>query len=295
MNKPSVFSLQFENVPPELAREHRWVLWRYVWSDRDGKVGRWTKMPCQATGYAAKPNDASTWTTFDDALRASRSRVFDGIGFCLGDGWAGIDLDHCRTDHGVIGAALAAVRRIDCYLEVSPSGTGFKAIGRSERIGGQVDFGVRPASFTTWQGPRFFTITGRTHGSGRATTDITSLLSEWFVDRAPLGRFGPIPSFLSLGDTRGTERIERFTDDEVVRRILASPQADKFLRLVRADLSDYGGDHSRADQALVSILAYWCQGDLDQVDRLFRDSGLMRPKWNTASYRRATLSKAVSR
>ncbi len=98
---------------------------------------------------------------------------------------------------------------------------------------------------------------------------------------------------------RGTERItdadvyRKLTDDEIVERILVSPQANKFIKLVRGDLSDYGKDHSRADQALVSILAYWCQGDFDQIDRLFRQSALMRDKWNVCSYRRATLLKAV--
>jgi putative DNA primase/helicase len=64
---------------------------------------------------------------------------------------------------------------------------------------------------------------------------------------------------------------------------------------VRGDLSDYGDDHSRADQALVNILLYWCEGDLAQVDRLFRQTGLMRDKWNVESYRRATLGKAAQR
>ena len=77
--------------------------------------------------------------------------------------------------------------------------------------------------------------------------------------------------------------------------LLASPQADKFVRLVRGDMSEYGNDHSRADLALLANLHYWCQGNLEQVDRLFRQSGLMRDKWNSLSYRRSTLLKVVRR
>lgn len=42
------------------------------------------------------------------------------------------------------------------------------------------------------------------------------------------------------------------------------------------------------------MLAFWCGGDTDQMDRLFRQSTLMRDKWNRNDYREATLSKAVA-
>ena len=31
---------------------------------------------------------------------------------------------------------------------------------------------------------------------------------------------------------------------------------------------------------LVQMLAFWCGGDVEQMDRLFRQSGLMRNKWD---------------
>ena len=49
-----------------------------------------------------------------------------------------------------------------------------------------------------------------------------------------------------------------------------------------------------ASKALVCILAPWCS-DTDQIDRLFRQTALMRAKWDTSSYRTATLAKAVRR
>jgi primase-polymerase (primpol)-like protein len=87
---------------------------------------------------------------------ADRSRRFDGVGFVLGDGWAGIDLDHCRDDDGqIIDAAWMPLARLTCYVEVSPSGHGPKAIGRAARIGGEVNLGAEPIAFTTWTGARF--------------------------------------------------------------------------------------------------------------------------------------------
>ena len=149
---------------------------------------------------------------------------------------------------------------------------------------------------TPWHGARFFAVTGDVDEHvGDPTVDLTQFINDAFPGRHPTTRLGPVPAYIRVRDTRGTEGIERFTDDQVVERILATPQAEKFLRLVRGDLSEHGDDHSRADQALCSILAYHCQGDLEQVDRLFRQTRLMRPKWNVGSYRRATLQKAVQR
>ena len=83
-------------------------------------------------------------------------------------------------------------------------------------------------------------------------------------------------------------------DDDVLITAATAVNRTKFLKLFRGDLSGYNNDRSRADQALVNILVYWCNGDLEQADRLFRQSNLMRDKWETRSYRLATLQKAAA-
>ena len=52
----------------------------------------------------------------------------------------------------------------------------------------------------------------------------------------------------------------------------------KFAALWAGDRTGYGSP-SEADLALCNLLAFWTQ-DADQIDRLFRQSGLMRPKWD---------------
>jgi hypothetical protein len=42
------------------------------------------------------------------------------------------------------------------------------------------------------------------------------------------------------------------------------------------------------------MLAFWCGGDTEQMDRLFRKSGLMRDKWERDDYRASTLNRAVN-
>lgn len=277
MARPIALAVHVDGIPDALRADDRWVLWRY---ERRGD-DHWSKLPYHPDGAAAKSNDPATWSSFADACAAYRSGRFDGLGFVLGDGWAGLDFDHCATRPAFDGV----------YVERSPSGTGFKVIGRASRIGGEVNYRTTPASRTPWSSARYFAVTG--HGDGDPLTDLTALLDAWVPTTPPVAD-RRLPAFLPRS-TRGTEALPTASDDQIVARILASAQADKFVALVRGDLSAYGGDHSRADQALASILVYWTQGDLDQVDRLFRQSALMRDKWNVASYRHATLAKAVTR
>jgi primase-polymerase (primpol)-like protein len=70
------------------------------------------------------------------------------------------------------------------------------------------------------------------------------------------------------------------TDEELIRRAQGAKNGAKFRKLWAGDTSDYGGDHSRADAALCSLLAYYTNGNQARIDRLFRLSGLYRQKWD---------------
>ena len=50
---------------------------------------------------------------------------------------------------------------------------------------------------------------------------------------------------------------------------------------------------NEADAALLGILGFYCRGDRDQMDRLFRRFGLYRDKWDRADYRERTLDLAL--
>ncbi len=84
-------------------------------------------------------------------------------------------------------------------------------------------------------------------------------------------------------------------DERVIELCRRAKNSDKFERLFdRGDASEYEHDDSRADQALVSVFAFYTQ-DPDQLDRLFRGSALYWPeKWGKRSdYRRRTIEKAL--
>ena len=83
------------------------------------------------------------------------------------------------------------------------------------------------------------------------------------------------------------------SDESVIAKALASKQGEKFRSLREGNIPE-GISHSEADLSYCTMLAFWCGGDTDQMDRLFQKSGLMRDKWNREDYRIATLNKAVA-
>ncbi len=80
-------------------------------------------------------------------------------------------------------------------------------------------------------------------------------------------------------------------DIELITRMRQNPDYDA---LWRGEMSKYNDDHSSADMALCSELAYWFGRDASRIDSAFRQSGLMRDKWNRDDYRERTLDRAIT-
>ena len=91
---------------------------------------------------------------------------------------------------------------------------------------------------------------------------------------------GASPIVLSMDDHDLIDRLRR--------------KSLKNERLWMGDTGDFNDDHSRADQALCNELAYYTGKDPERMDRLFRQSGLWRDKWNREDYRTATIDRAIA-
>lgn len=160
--KPSKMEVRVDGIPVEMRASPRWLLWKWDWKQTRQK---WDKPPRTMTGALGDCSDPDKWCAFDDAVRAYRNGArFDGIGFALGDGYAGVDLDRCRDpETGVIAPwAQAIISKLGTYVEVSPSGTGIKLFCRGSLASGRrvIEFpdGSRLEMFDTG---RYFTVTGR--------------------------------------------------------------------------------------------------------------------------------------
>lgn len=80
---------KYKNVPEELKILKRWVCFRIENIEGENK-----KMPINAiNGNYAKSNDPLTWTRFKLAINGCVKYKCDGLGFMLGDGIFGVDLD----------------------------------------------------------------------------------------------------------------------------------------------------------------------------------------------------------
>lgn len=69
-------------------------------------------------------------------------------------------------------------------------------------------------------------------------------------------------------------------DAELIQKATAARNGAKLRRLWAGDTSGHGKDDSAADLALCDLLAFWTGPDPTRIDSLFRQSGLMRRKWD---------------
>ena len=163
-------SRDFSRIPDAMKQARRWVCW-----DENKKPVN----PITLSG--AQPNNPGTWSTFAIAeaaigkpcVVAGEPGTVQGVGFMMGDGWTGIDLDG-GAEHGsgeVPQSVIDAFTALGTYTEYSKSGSGYHVIGlyRGERLEG--------SSFTWKEGTpeqfgvemyfsgRYFAITGNVYGA----------------------------------------------------------------------------------------------------------------------------------
>ena len=282
--------LSAENIPTELKSISRWLLWRL--ETRNGKA---TKTPYQVSGAFAKVNDPATWTTFDDALAAYLAGGFSGLGVALSsdDDLLGIDLDKClNPDTGELDdEAAAIVAMLPTYCEISPSGRGLRLFGFGKLPQG----GRRKGKVEMYEAGRYLTVTGHRFNGHDALAEITPQLAE--VHARIFGK--PAVSKPVDAKTRPADPPD-LNDAALLDKARRARNGATFDALWSGDTSGHGGDHSAADQALCNELAFYTGNDPSRVDRLFRQSGLMRDKWDKVhysdgrTYGQATVEKAIS-
>jgi len=83
--------------------------------------------------------------------------------------------------------------------------------------------------------------------------------------------------------TTGPKVEFKFDDSRLIDKILESQNGAKILSLLNGDHGSHASQ-SEADQALCNHLAFWTGKDADQMDRIFRRSGLLRDKWDKKHY-----------
>ena len=272
-------------IPDALVEREQWVCWRE--EDRDGKP---TKVPVIPTsGAFASTTDPDTWTGFETALEFLETGEADGVGFVFSedDPIVGVDLDDCREPEtaAVDSPAQDIIERLDSYTEVSPSGTGFHVLV----AGALPDGRNRRGSVELYDSARFFTVTGD-HVDGTPARvarrqDALDAIHRDYVQDDDQGNVDPGRPLASGGVAHadpGGDAVD-LEDTEVLENARTAENGEKFEQLWTGSTAGYDS-HSEADMALCCLLAFWTGGDRSQMDRLFRQSGLMRGKWDEVHY-----------
>lgn len=276
-------------IPEELKAHPRWVCCTN------------NKLPLDPkTGKAADSTDPATWASYATAAAAVAPLGCRGIGFVLGDGVAGIDIDHCidPATGAVDARALDIVAAMQSYTEISPSGTGLHILfcGRKpgpacrRALGGGLGLEM-------YDGGRYFTVTGRSwQDPPLPLADRAAEAAE--IYRQYLDKPKPAATTAAQAPPVQPRPAGAPSDAEILEKAKQAKGGDKLAALLAGDWQAYAASHSEADLALCNLLAFWLGADKARMDAAFRASGLYRPKWDQRrgadTYGNITLARALA-
>jgi hypothetical protein len=280
--KPKFLHPKLNRIPDELCGFNNWVVWKAVI-----KGGKWAKVPFNPkNGKPASSTDPATWSVINSVCHTLGGGGYDGIGFMLSkdNQIIGIDLDHCRNPGtGEIKAwAHEIIKSIDSYTEISPSGTGIRIFV----IAKLPPNGRKKGNIEMYDSKRYLTVTGYElmglHRIRSRQEEVEQLHNSIFGEQKVID--------IQQAKEFKTNNLE---DEKVIEKALAASNSDKFQSLYNGDTSGYPSQ-SEADLALCNHLAFWCNGDAGQIDRIFRTSGLYREKWDREDYSQRTIDNAIT-
>ena len=285
----NVVPRRFSDIPQELKNLPNWICWKAVPQPRPDDPGHIGKIPINPrTGGGAMSNNPDTWTDFDTAVKASEQ--FTGIGFMFGNSpFFGVDIDGIEPDirefldggNGIVSEFIHALRS---YAELSPSGKGIHIICRGELPQGA----RRRGNVEMYDSGRFFTVTGNSIGGYAAVEDCTEAIK-------PLHE-----KYLGGARSEPAQRIVQTTPlpcsvSEVLEAASRAKNGSRFQALYAGNCSEYASQ-SEADMAFCNMLAFWTGRNAALMDEIFRNSGLMRDKWDRrqsgSTYGALTIQKA---
>ena len=285
-NNQGYLKIKTDNIPAELTQCDQWVVWK-----AEEKNGKLTKVPyCVHNLNHAKTNDSNTWGTFDQAVDLYDQGGYSGIGFVLTkhDPYVAGDIDNCIVDGDLSTQSHEIISQVDTYTEISPSGAGIRFICKAVNL----PKGLKNPRLELYSSGRYVTITGHIIDDIGATA-----IEERYVEVKQL--YKKYSSSINQGKSPVVSDHGKLTKDDkkIISKILKSNQRFKFNELYNGHIDDYPSP-SEADLALCCILAFWCQKDTSQIDRLFRSSKLFREKWDEKhgdqTYGELTIAKAVA-
>lgn len=282
----------FNEIPTELKNLPQWVLWR-----KETRNGKLTKIPYQFNGEMAQANNRRTWSTFATAVKFYLEGDYDGIGFVFSrqDNYVGIDLDKCVVDGKTNAFSTEIIDTLDSYTEFSPSGKGIHIIIKGSLPQSVLGTGRKNTKhgLEIYSYGRYFSFTGNRENSNdvyERTDELAEVFETYFDD----------------SDIQGRVNLVEFEKDEIKisnealwERMFRSKKGDEIRSLFNGNVIH--DDHSASDLSLMNHLAFWTGKSATRMDAMFRETSLMRDKWDvihfsdtSETYGERTIGKAIS-
>ncbi|HDR8114723.1 TPA: DNA primase [Bacillus cereus] len=266
----------FNEIPTELKNLPQWVLWRK--EERNGKP---TKIPYQANGEMAQANNRRTWSTFATAVKFYLEGDYDGIGFVFSrqDNYIGIDIDKCVVAGKTNTFATEIIDTLDSYTEFSPSGKGIHIIIKGNLPQSVLGTGRKNTKhgLEIYSYGRFFTFTGNRENSNDVydrTDELAEVFEQYFDDSDIQGR-------VNLAEFEKDEI--KISNDALWEKMFRSKNGDEIRSLYNGSLINK--DHSASDLSLCNHLAFWTGKSATRMDSMFRETSLIRDKWDVIHFR----------
>lgn len=284
----------------ELSPHRHWLLYRKEPVTKGRNKGKITKIPYQPNGYKAKPTDPKTWTTYNKAKDAMETGKFDGIGYALtaDEGYICIDLDHCvnpetrKIDPWAMDIIGIVEEAGGTYSEVSPSGTGIHLWGRGklpDNKSGIHQTMKNGHDVEMYTNAHYMTVTGEPRND-TALKDIQPAIDKILT----MLKKPPAASEEGKAVTSTPAPVLNLSDTDIITKIRDSTQGPKFHSLYDlGDVSTYGNDRNRADQALLNMLAFWTGKNAEQMKRIFLSSKLAETLDRKAGHEDDYLNRSI--
>ena len=273
-----------ENVPKEMLEQEKWVAVRTRYDREKGKLNKFL-LNCK-TGKAAESDNPETWTDFESACKYARANGGVALAYALDgkDKICCVDIDGCIDNDGNLSALSQAFlsKSGKTFAEYSVSGRGIHIWGKTD--GADIRTFSKDGDFEFYQKSHFITMTGNMCRKGELEN----------LDNKPIMR--EIKEKCERrtewkGQGVGLAGISRMSDRDVVEKAMKSKGGENFTALYNG--VDLTGNHSNSDMALMSRLSFWCNGDKEQMLRIFATSGLYRAE-KSPEYYEYTATKAIS-
>lgn len=293
----------FDNIPAKLRETGLFCCWK-----REQRGDKTTKVPYNPrTGGKAQSTNPDTFAPYKAALEAMETGKYSGIGVGVFGTLGAIDIDDCLSDTGELSdMACDIMETMQAYCEWSPSGSGLRILFtvpegfqydknkfyvNNQRIGLEVYIAGATAKYVT--------VTGNDLTPGLDLEErgeqLLAVLEKYM--RRPVKNKPTTPSPSPAAPLEWDGEIGGPADDQaLIEKAKRSKNGAAFSALWAGDTTGYKSA-SEADIALCNALAFWTNKDAARMDRLFRQSSLMRGKWDEVhgadTYGRLTIQNAI--